>query len=264
MATATVTDRRRETTTLFHSARFRGRWCNGYVQYGLYRIGLSLAEERLVDRGGESVTQRPGDWLLVLIGVALIVPAVAAWTERGGLTWTGIGFLTAGSGLIAGGVIAKAARWRQDTACTPSGVRAAVAASGLVLAFLALELSDRSVRQHGKLFYWTTFLLLPAALLYWGLVRARPWSWWIARGVAALGTVWFLGFLVLVPFAPLQADGVPVPWYGRVYVAALTIAFAAIFALAFRSLGHPESRSYFGLIRPIQPRRCSQANAENE
>jgi hypothetical protein len=184
----------------------------------------------------------------MLIGIALIVPVFAAWIERGGLTRIGIGFLTAGCGLIAGGVIALAVGFRQNTASIPSGVRAAVAANGLVLTFLALELSDRSVRQDGKLFYWTTFLLLPALLLYFGLVRARPWSWWAARGIAALGVVWFLGFLVVVPFAPLQADGVPAPWYGRVYAAGVTVAFAAILAGAFRSLGHPESRSYFSLV----------------
>ncbi|HVX14693.1 MAG TPA: hypothetical protein VHC22_26125 [Pirellulales bacterium] len=65
-----------------------------------------------------------------------------------------------------------------------------------------------------------------------------------------IGVVWFLTFLVPVPFAPLQANGVPAPWYGRIYVAGMTLAFAAILAAAFRSLGHAETRSYFGLARP--------------
>lgn len=73
--------------------------------------------------------------------------------------------------------------------------------------------------------------------------------------MAALGVLWFLAFLALVPFVPLQANGVPAPWYERVYAAGVTVAFAAILATAFRSLGHPESRSYLGLARPqtVQP-----------
>jgi hypothetical protein len=189
----------------------------------------------------------PAGWLVVLIGIALLLPVIVARIEKGRLTAVGIGFLTVGGGSIAGGVIAAAAGWRKSAPVMPSGVRAAVAANGLVLAFLALELSDRSVRQDGKLFYWTTFLLLPALLLYFGLARGRPWSWWAARGVAALGVVWLLGFLIVVPIAPLQADGIPAPWYGRVYVAAVTLAFAGILATAFRSLGRSESRSYFGM-----------------
>jgi hypothetical protein len=200
---------------------------------------------------GSSVTQRfpQGRLLVVLIGIALIVPVVAARLERGGLSAIGIGFLAAGCALIAAGLLGLAMGWRQRGTNMPSGVRAAVMANGLILAFLAVELSDRSVRQEGRLFYWTTFLLLPAMLLYFGLVRARAWSWWVARGAAALGTVWFLAFLVVVPFAPLQANGVPAPWYGRVYAAGVTLAFAAILATAFRSLGRSEARCYFGLVR---------------
>ena len=195
---------------------------------------------------------RPGGLVVVLIGIALVVPVLAAWVERGGVTAIGIGFLTAGCVLIAGGVMTLVMGLRRRSGGLPSGVRAAVAANGLMLAFLALELSDRSVRQDGKLFYWTTFLLLPAVLLYFGLVRARPWSWWAARGVAALGVVWFLGFLILVPFVRLEGTGGPAPWYGRVYAAGVTLAFAAILATAFRSLGRPETRSYFGLVRTAE------------
>jgi xanthine/uracil/vitamin C permease (AzgA family) len=130
----------------------------------------------------------------------------------------------------------------------PSGVRAAVAANVLFLAFFTLELSDRLVRQDGKLFYWTTFLLPPALLIFCGLVAAKPWAWWTSRGAAAFGVLWFLGFLAVTPFVPLQADGVPIPWYGRVYVACVSLAFAGILAGAFWSLGRPETRNYFGLI----------------
>jgi peptidoglycan/LPS O-acetylase OafA/YrhL len=181
------------------------------------------------------------------MGTALVFPVVIARIERGALTGTGIGFIVAGCCLVACGVIAVMAGLRRRPTGMPSGVRAAVAANVLVLAFLALELSDRSVRQDGKLFYWTTFLLPPALLLFFGLVAARRWSWWVARCLAAIGVLWFLAFLLVVPFAPLQADGVPAPWYGRVYVAVVTAAFMAILAGAFRALGSPESRSYFGL-----------------
>ena len=189
----------------------------------------------------------PGGTLAAMMGIALMVPVIVAQMETGRLTGLGIGFVVAGCGLIACGVTALRAGFRRRPTGMPSGVRAAVAANVLVLGFLALELSDRSVRQDGKLFYWTTFLLPPALLLFAGLVAGRAWSWWAARGVAALGILWCVGFLVIVPFAPLQADGIPAPWYGRVYAASVTIIFALILAGAFRSLGRPEARSYFGL-----------------
>jgi hypothetical protein len=127
----------------------------------------------------------------------------------------------------------------------PRGIRV----SGVSTAQRRLELSDRSVRQNGKLFYWTTFLLPPALLLFVGLVAGKPWSSWVARGIAALGTLWFLGFQLIIPFAPLQADGIPTPWYGRVYMAGVTVVFAVIFATMFRSLGSAEARRYFGVFR---------------
>ncbi len=183
----------------------------------------------------------------VLMGAALILPVVADRLESGRMTGLGIGFIAAGGGLIACGATAAVLGFGRRGAGMPSGVRAAVAANVLVLAFLALELSDRAVRQHGKLFYWTTFLLPPALLLFGGLVAARPWSWWIARGTAALGVLWFLGFLTVVPFAPLQSDGVPIPGYGRVYMTSVTLAFAGVLAGAYRALGRPETRRYFGV-----------------
>lgn len=190
-----------------------------------------------------------GGVLAAMMGIAFIVPVIVARMGSGRLTELGIGFVAAGCGLIVGGVVALVAGFRRRPAAMPSSVRAAVAATVLFLAFLALELSDRSVCQDGKRFYWTTFLLPPTLLLFVGLVAAKAWAWWVARGFAAVGTLWFLGFLVIIPFVPLQTDGIPVPWYGRVWVAGVTVVLAGIFATMFRSLGDPEARRYFGVFR---------------
>jgi hypothetical protein len=52
------------------------------------------------------------------------------------------------------------------------------------------------------------------------------------------------------PFAHLQSHGVPVPWYGRIYVAVVSLVFASTLAGAFWSLGRPETRNYFG-VNPL-------------
>jgi hypothetical protein len=191
-----------------------------------------------------------GGLLVALMGAALIPPVLVDRMESGGLTMVGIGVVSAGCGLIACGVTAVLVGFRQRRASgMPSGVRAAVAANVLFLAFFALEVSDGLIRQNGRIFYWTTVLLLPALLLFCGLLAAQPWAWWTFRGAAALGTLCFLGFVAVIPFANLQAEGVPVPWYGRVYMACVFLAFAGILAGAFWSLGRPATRNYFGLIR---------------
>jgi hypothetical protein len=127
-------------------------------------------------------------------------------------------------------------------------VRAAVAANVFFLAFFALELSDRLVRQNGRIFYWTTFLFPPALLLFCGLLAARRWAWWIARGAFAFVALWFLGFVAVIPFANLSTEAGPVPWYGRLYMMGVSLAFAGILAGAFWALGRPETRTYFGLV----------------
>lgn len=188
-----------------------------------------------------------------LMGAGLIVPVVVDRLERGSLSALGAGFITVGVGMIVCGAAALVLGLRRGAPGTPSGVRTAIAANVVVLAFLALELSDRSVRQDGQLFYWTTFLFPPALLLFGGLIAARPWSWWVARGTAAIGVLWFVGFLVVIPFAPLQSDGVPAPWYGRLYAAGVTLVFAGVLAGAFRALGRPETRHYFGVPSRSSP-----------
>jgi hypothetical protein len=182
----------------------------------------------------------------------MIPPVVVSRLEHGGLNGLGIGVISVGCGLIAGGMAAAVAGFRRARGITmPSGVRAAVTANVLFLAFFALELSDRLVRRDGRIGYWSTFLLLPAFALFCGLLAARAWAWWVSRGAAGLAALWFLGFVAMIPFAKLQTDGVPVPWYGRVYMACISLMFAGILVGASRSLGRPETRSYFGLIRSI-------------
>jgi len=189
-----------------------------------------------------------GGTLATLLGSALLLPVVAARIESGTITPIGIGVIAVSCGLIACGMTAVVVSFRQpNRSIMPSGVRSAVAANVLFLAFFALELSDRLVRQDGRIVYWSTFLFLPALLLFYGLLTARPLAWWTFRGVAALGVVWFLGFVALIPFVNLQRDGVPVPSQGRVYMACVSVAFAGILAGAFWSLGRPETRNYFRL-----------------
>jgi hypothetical protein len=130
----------------------------------------------------------------------------------------------------------------------PSGVRAAVLANIFLLGFCALELSDRLVRQEGRVLYWTTFLLPAPLATFYGLVSARRWAWWISRGVIALATLWFLAWVPLIPFGDVRGEGGPVPWYGRVYMACMCLAFAGVSAGAFWSLGRPAARSYFGIL----------------
>ena len=89
----------------------------------------------------------------------------------------------------------------------------------------------------------------PALLLFAGLLAAQRWAWFTFRIAAALAVLWFVGFVVIIPFAPLATDGVPVPWQGRLYMTCVTLAFAAVFAAAFRSLGRPDTRTYFGVVR---------------
>jgi hypothetical protein len=124
-----------------------------------------------------------------------------------------------------------------------------VAANVVFLVFFALELSDRVVGQEGRIFYWSALLVLPAGLLFCGLLAAQRWAWWKSRGAFALGALWFLLFLAMLPIAPLQGDGGPVVWYGRLYMAGVTLAFANNLACAYWWLGQSETRRYFGLLR---------------
>lgn len=191
-----------------------------------------------------------GGALCVSMGTALTIPAVTARVETGVFTPLGVAIISIAVALITTGLGALIMGFRQRrSSVIPSGARAALTANILFLAFFALELSDRLMRRDGQLGYWSTYLLLPALALFVGLVTAQSWAWWATRIATALGILWFLAFLALIPFAPLRTEGVPVPWYGRVYMTCVTLAFAGVLSGAFRSLGRPETRSYFGLGR---------------
>jgi hypothetical protein len=190
----------------------------------------------------------PSGMLAMLTGAALILPVAVALVETGVLSPVGIGVISVSCILLACGMTAVVLGFRQQHGSgMPSGVRSAVAVNVLFLAFFALEFSDRVIRQDGRIIYWSSFLYLPALLLFYGLLTARPIAWRTFRGAAALGTLWFLGFVALIPFANLQSNGVPVPWQGRVYMACVSLVFAGILAGAFWSLGRPETRNYFRL-----------------
>lgn len=122
-----------------------------------------------------------------------------------------------------------------------------MAGNGLFVSFCILEFSDGLFRQGGRMFYWTSILFLPALLLFCGQVLAHRWAWWAARIVTAIFTLWFVGFLLVIPFAHLHGSGGATPWWGRIYAAIVTLVFASISACAFRSLGRAEARTYYGI-----------------
>ena len=187
-------------------------------------------------------------FLAVASGIAWLVPAIAAWLERGGLTLQGYAVASAGPVLVLGGVVAI---WRGfgelRNASIPPPVRAALGANGLFVAFCVLEFSDGLLRQGGRVFYWTSILFLPALVVFCAQVSAQRWAWWVARIVTAILTLWFIGFLLMIPFIDLRGNGGAAPWWGRIYAASVTLVFASISAYAFRALGSAEARAYYGL-----------------
>lgn len=192
-----------------------------------------------------------GGSLLALSGVAVLPPVIMARFEQQGLSKMGMAAGAIGFAMIVSGLLmVRRGRKNATEEAMPSAVRMAASGIAILAAFFALELCDRLVRQDGRIFYWSTFLLPPVLLLYVGLLARQRWAWWISRGFTGLAMLWFAGFIAVVPFAPLQNNGVPAPWYGRIYVAGVSLAFAAIFAVAWRSLAKPETRAYFGINRP--------------
>jgi hypothetical protein len=195
-------------------------------------------------------------WLLAggsaaaLMGLGLTIPVVVAQAEMRSSRGFAFGLLLAAGVLAAGGGAGVIAGLRQWSGLSmPSGVRAAVLANVFLLGFCALELSDRLVRQEGRVVYWTTFLFPLALASFYGLVSARRWAWWICRILTGLATLWFVAWVPLIPFADVRGEDGPVPWYGRLFMIGVSLAFAGVSAGASWSLGHPTARSYFGLLR---------------
>jgi len=190
--------------------------------------------------------------LVAALGVGGTFPAIVGWLGRGGMERQGYAVLATGLALIvcgAGMIWSAIRRLRGATVSIPAPVRAVIAANVCFLAFCALETSDGLLFRGGRILYWTSVLFLPALAVLYGQVLGQPWSWWVARVLAALATLWFVGFIAVIPFADLRSDGAAVPWYGRLYMAGISLAFASISAYAFHSLGRTVSRSYFGLAR---------------
>ena len=187
--------------------------------------------------------------LAVVSGAAWLIPTIAARMERGEFSLQDYAVASVGLALILGGVVAICYGFSAlRAASVPPPVRAALMGNGLLVAFCVLEFSDGFLRQNGRVFYWTSILFLPALLLFYGQVLAQRWAWWAARILTAIITFWFAAFLLLIPFAPLRGNAGPPPWWGRIYVASVTLAFASISAYVFRSLGRTESRTYYGML----------------
>lgn len=192
-----------------------------------------------------------------LIGGGLAVPLIVAHVElrspTGYESWL---LSTAGVLIAVGGVAFVVGLWRRRGLSMPSGVRAAVMANVFLLGFCALELSDRLVRQQGRVFYWTTFLFPLALVTFYGLVAARRWAWWVCRGATLLATLWFLACVPLIPFADVRGEDGPAPWYGRLFMIGVSMAFALVSAASFWSLGHSTARTYFGFV-PMHKRTAA-------
>ena len=181
-------------------------------------------------------------------GAAWLVPAIATWCEHGTLELQGYAVASVGLVLILSGLVAVSCGFSElRMASIPPPVRATITANGLFVSFCVLEFSDGLLRQDGRVFYWTSILFLPALVLFCGQVLAQRWAWWVARIVTAISTLWFVGFLLVIPFAHLRGNGGDAPWWGRIYVASVTLLFASISACAFRSLGRAEARTFYGM-----------------
>jgi len=196
--------------------------------------------------------------LAAVSGVAWLIPAFAARMVNGELSLQDCAVASVGLILILGGVVAIYGDFSAlRGAAVPPPVRAAIAGNGLLVAFCVLEFSDGLLRQNGRVFYWTSVLFLPALALFYGQLMAQRWAWWAARILTAIITLGFAAFLLVIPYAPLRGNAGPVPWWGRIYVAGVTLAFVSISAYAFRSLGRTEARSYYGMRPSSLNRRLS-------
>jgi hypothetical protein len=187
--------------------------------------------------------------LAFFTGAALLLPVVVEVLREEPLTPLDWCVATVSVLLLFTGL--AAAVWfvtRQPGTPRPPAIRAAVFAAMVFIPCFALEVSDGLVRHDGALHRLSAAMLLPTLVLLDGLLAARRWAWWTSRGLSAVFALWFFGFIALIPFGDIRTAGVPVPWYGRVYMVAVSLALGGILLYAFRSLGRNEARAYFGLL----------------
>jgi hypothetical protein len=189
-----------------------------------------------------------GGFTAALMGAGMSVPLATAYAESRPMTGISFSLLLFACALIVCGVAAVLGGLRQRRGSSlTSGVRVAVVANSLFLAFCVLESSDGLVRQQGRVFYWTTVLFFPALMILYGLLSARWWAWWSARGLTAVACLLFLVVVGLIPFGDIRGEQGPAPWYGRVYMVCVSLVFAGTAASVYRSLGAAESRRYFSV-----------------
>jgi hypothetical protein len=186
------------------------------------------------------------------MGTALLIPVMVRGDVSETLSKTALLLVWLGVTLILSGFAAILyGSCLPPSPPIPPPVRAAISGNILFLAFIALEFSDGLVRQGGRTLYWTSVLFLPALLLLYGMILPQRWAWWTARAMGMLFTLWFAGFVVLIPFADLRGSDGPVPWSGRLYMIGVSLVFAGISAYAFCALGSATARAHFGiLLRP--------------
>jgi len=190
--------------------------------------------------------------LSAALGVGGMFPAATGWLNQGSLSPPGYASLAIGLALMVAGacIVWGALRGERSISLSvPAPVRAVMAANVLLLAFCALETSDGLVYRGGRLFYWTSFLFAPALAVLYGHALAQRWAWWVARALTVIAALWFLTFIAILPFADLRGADGPAPWYGRLYMVAVSLVFASIAAYAFHSLGHADARRYFTSAR---------------
>ncbi|HEY1172254.1 MAG TPA: hypothetical protein VGH19_12845 [Verrucomicrobiae bacterium] len=182
--------------------------------------------------------------LLATMAAASLVPLIGHGKISSGEPMALTVTIIAAISLITGLVLA----WRysrQPSIPLPAPVRMVITSCILFLAFCALEFSDGLVNHGGRVLYWTSVLFLPALALFFGLVLAQRWAWWLARIASAILTLWFIIFICFVPFTQLKSNGVPIPDIARLYVFTVTLIFALTTAYAFHSLSRTETKAYF-------------------
>lgn len=189
--------------------------------------------------------------LLTAAGLVWMIPVSKRWVERGSLDSKELAIAAIGPILIAVGM-AVVSRGISRLRDIPPPVRAILLANGLFVAFCAMELCDRLVREDGRIGYWTTVAFLPALGVFYGQLSGQKWAWWTARVVVAIFTIWFLVILCIIPFGHLYGPAGKIPWWGRIYACTVTLVFASISAYVFRLLGRRESRDFYSAVKNIR------------